>query len=137
MRFQKYLLSDDPIANKVENGETTGFSLKLYYPNYRGMYLAYIKDIMVVVDGAQYHGDAIRLTLKSGTYTIDEMQSCGFSRWNYSEPGEIFVRLPGGLQPGKHHIEAGIDARGYLGTHNDFIGGYRDIVIDQGGKSNG
>lgn len=132
MLFQKYLLSDDPIKNKVENGEVTGFTLKLYYPNYRGMYLAYITDILVEVDGKKYNGDAISVTLKSGTYTIAEMQSCGFSRWNYAEPGEVFVKLPGGLKDGKHHIEAGINSRGYLGTHNEYVGGCRDIVIKQG-----
>jgi hypothetical protein len=130
MRFQKYLLSEDPIVNKVENGETTGFTLKLFYPNYRGMYLAYIIDIMVVVDGVQYHGEDIRVTFKSGTFTLNEMQTCGFSRWNYAEPGEVFVRLPGGLKPGKHYVEAGINSRGYLGTHEEYIGGCREFVIE-------
>lgn len=130
MRLQKYLLGEEPIANRVENGEVTGFSLQLYYPNYRGMYLGYIRNIRVTVDDRNFDGDAIVVTLKSGSYTIAEMQSCGFSRWNYGEPGEVFVKLPGGLKPGKHHIEAGIDARGYLGTHGDFVGGCRDIVID-------
>jgi hypothetical protein len=130
MRFLKYLLSDDPIGNSVVDGEITGFSLKMFYPNYRGMYLGYIQDIKVVVDGEHFNGDAISLTLKSGTYSIAEMQSCGFSRWNYAEPGEIFVHLPGGLKPGQHHIEAGINARGYLGTHEDYVGGCRDIVIE-------
>jgi len=130
MRFQKYLLSDDPIVNRVVDGEITGFSLKMFYPNYRGMYLGYIRDIMVVVDGEKFKGESILLTLKSGTYSIAEMQSCGFSRWNYAEPGEIFVRLPGGLKPGRHHVEAGINARGYLGTHEDYVGGCRDIVIE-------
>ena len=136
MKFQKYLLSEDPIANKTENGVTTGFTLKLFYPNYRGMYLSYINDIMVVVDGEQYHGSDIRVTLKSGSYTLDEMKTCGFSRWNYAEPGEVFVQLAGGLKPGPHRIEAGINARGYLGTHDDYTGGWRDIVIE-GGESNG
>ena len=130
MKFQKYLLSNDPIANKVENGETTGFTLKLFYPNYRGMYLSYINDIMVVVDGVQYRGPDITLTLRSGSYTLSDMQTCAFSRWNYAEPGEIFVRLPGGLKPGPHRIEAGVNARGYLGTKDEYTGGWRDIVIE-------
>ncbi len=129
MILQKYLLADDPIVNRVENGKTTGFSLKLYYPNYRGMYLAYISDILVTVDGRQFNGESIVVTLKSGSYTIDEMQTCGFSRWNYAEAGDVFVRLPGGLTPGQHHIEAGIKSRGYLGTHGGYIGGSRDVVI--------
>jgi len=131
MILRKHMMSDDfPIANKVVDGKVVGFSLGLYYPNYRGMYLAYIQDILVTVDGKEYNGEAITVTLASGSYTIDEMQSCGFARWNYGEVGEVFVAAPGGLAPGKHHIEAGIMARGYLGTHGAYSGGCRDIVIE-------
>lgn len=130
MNLRKFSISDDPIVNKVVDGEVVGFTLGFYYPNYRGMYLAYIQDIMVTVDGKEYNGDKITVTLASGSYTIDQMQTCGFARWNYGEVGEIFVALPGGLAPGAHYIEAGLMSRGYLGTHGQYTGGCRNIVIE-------
>ncbi len=134
MNFLKYLLGDEKIRNRVEDGRTTGFTLHLRYPNYRGMYLGYITDIRVDVDGVPHNGDAIAVTFKSGTFTLAEMRSCGFTRWNYGEAGEVFVRLPGGLADGPHRIEAGILSRGYLGTHGEYVGGFRDIVVEKGAE---
>ena len=131
MNYQKYILLDDPIENVVENGEIVGFTLKMGYPNYRGMYLSYTEDIKVVLDGEEFLGsrDELTLTLASGTWKTSEFASCGFHRWNFAEKGTIFVKKPGGIAPGKHHVEAGLLNRGYFGSRGTFVGGFRDIEM--------
>lgn len=131
MNYQKYILLDDPVENVVQDGQVVGFTLKMGYPNYRGMYLSYTEDIMVTLDGEAFYGsqDQLTLTLASGTWKVSEFSSCGFHRWNFAEKGTIFVKKPGGIAPGKHRIEAGLKNRGYFGSRNDFVGGWRDIEM--------
>jgi len=129
--YQKYILLNDPVENVTENGEIVGFTLKMGYPNYRGMYLAYTEDIVVVLDGEEFHGnrDELTLTLRSGTWKVSEFSSSGFHRWNFAEKGTIFVKKPGGIAPGKHRIEAGLLNRGYFGSRGAYVGGWRDIEM--------
>lgn len=137
MVFRKYLLSDAPIENVTENGEIIGFKLKMQEPDYRGLYLSCLIDIKVIVDGEEFSGDDITLTIASGTYSLSGLETQVFHRWNYIEEGTVFVRKPGGLAPGKHYIEAGIKTRssqdnsvgGWYGG-DGYAGGYRDFVIE-------
>lgn len=40
------------------------------------------------------------------TYTQDELEEDGVTRWEFGEKATINVRKPGGLTPGEHTIEA-------------------------------
>lgn len=129
MRYQKFILLDDPIENVTENGEVIGFTLKMGYPNYRGMSLSYTESIHVILDGEEFTGSDLTLTLASGTFECSEFPTMAFTRWNFGEKGTIFVRKPGGIAPGKHRVEAGLLNRGYFGSRGEPVGGYRDIEI--------
>ncbi len=136
MNFSKYLLCDDPFENVVENGEIVGFTIKMCQSSYRGTRLSTYLDIMVDLDGEQFtmEKEQITLTLASGTFTLKEMNTCMFHRWNFCEKGTLFVRKPGGIAPGAHHLEAGYQLRGmggFSGARGDgYTGGYRDFVME-------
>jgi|GEM_PF-444488 len=133
MMYMKHILCDDPIENVTENGEVIGFKLKMSYPNYRGAHLAFILDIRVILDGEIFQGDDITVTLRTGTFKIKEFATMWFPRWNFAEKGEVFVRKPGGIPEGKHHIEAGFkatDVRGWGAGENDgYVGTAKDFVM--------
>jgi len=136
MVFTKFALGEAPVENVVENGEVIGFRFNMREPDYRGMFLSCLMDIKVIVDGEEFPRSAISFTLQSGTYTLENLDTEVFNRWNYIEQGTVLVRKPGGLAKGPHHIEAGILKRSSqdntvgLWGGGDYVGGRRDFVIE-------
>ncbi len=103
--MDRFMISDDGFGNVVENGTTIGFRFKGRLPYYRGLGLSMIEDIAVTVDGQAAPRDAIRLTLRGRSWSLDEMESEYGDRWNFGEEALITVLWPGGLAPGQHRIE--------------------------------
>ena len=138
MVFTKYGLGDTPIRNYSENGQIAGFCFTMHQPDYKSMFLSCLVDLIVEVDGERYPREAISFELQSGRYTLDNLETEVYNRWNYIELGTVYVKKPGGLSVGQHHLEAGIVKRnsqdntiGLWGNPAP-VGGRRDFVIEEG-----
>lgn len=105
MMYEKYVLCNGTLQNVVENGETTGFALQIRIPYYRGVPLSMVEDLKVVVDGTEYTGDAIRFTVSGGTFSLAEMPTVTFFRWEFGEKATVSVKKTGGLPSGEHQVE--------------------------------
>lgn len=138
MVYTKYGLGRTPVENVYEDGEAVGFCFTMHQPDYRGMFLSCLVDLKVVVDGEEFPRDAISFELGSGRYTLDNLDTEVFNRWNYSELGRVSVKKPGGLSEGFHHLEAGILKRSSqdntlgLWGNPEPVGGRRDFIIREG-----
>jgi hypothetical protein len=103
--FDDKMICNEGFENLVENGETVGFALLARLPYYRGLGLSMIEDLKLTVDGEEMPRDAIRLSLRGRTWSLDEMEEEYGDRWNFGEKGRITVVKPGGLAPGKHSLK--------------------------------
>jgi hypothetical protein len=57
------------------------------------------------VDAEEFPREAIRVTLRGNTYSLDQMEQEYEERWEFGEEGLVTVQKPGGLTPGLHKIE--------------------------------
>lgn len=103
--FDIYMICEQGFRNVVENGEITGFQLKVRLPYYRGIGISMVEDLAVTVDANRFPRQALRITLHGNTYTLDEMEQEYEDRWEFGEEGIVTVQKPGGLTPGLHKIE--------------------------------
>lgn len=130
MQLRNDVLCEDGFTNRIENGVATGFNVRMRIPYYRGVALSLVDDILVIVDGEHYTGDAIRFQVSGGTFTLDEMTTVVRHRWNYGEKATIQVRKQNGLEPGRHHVEAYASLRINYLPFKDLAGGSADLVMD-------
>ena len=79
--MEKQVIQSTGFRNIVENGEVTGFQVKIRLPYYRGVYLSQIKPGHLIVDGETFGEDEIM--------------------WR------VNVKKPGGLAQGYHDITYG------------------------------
>ena len=93
--------------NISQNGQVTGFQLKVLSGYYRGLYLCLLEDFEITVDGERMPRGQVRFTTPDGahTYTLDEMEKITDVRWPYMEPATLTVLKPGGLKPGVHDVQ--------------------------------
>jgi hypothetical protein len=106
MMYEKYVLCKDSLRNVSEDGKATGFSFQIRIPYYRGVDLCLVEDLKVNVDGVEYGRDALKFTVSGGTFTLDEMETVTFFRWEFGEKATVTVEKPGGLAAGDHKVEA-------------------------------
>jgi hypothetical protein len=81
-----------------------GFSIEARLPYYRGLGLSMIEDVGVSVDGEVVPREAVTLSLRGRTWTLDEMETEYGDRWNFGEKAVVGVKIAGGLAPGEHRI---------------------------------
>lgn len=103
--FDHHIICREGFQNVVEDDEITGFSFLARLPYYRGLGLSMIEDLAVTVDGEAVPRDAVRLSLRGRSWTLDELESVDDDRWDFGEKARITVTRPGGLTPGKHRLK--------------------------------
>lgn len=109
--FDKMMLCDEGFENVVEDGETTGFAVLARLPYYRGLGLSMIEDVAITIDGVAVPREAVRLSLRGRSWTLDELETVYDDRWNFGEKARVIVAHPGGLAPGAHTIGIAIRMR--------------------------
>ena len=102
--FEQYMIVESDVSNIVENGKTTGFKFGARLPYYRGIPLSLVEDIQVKVDGEEVPGESIKFSAHNNTYTLQEMETEIYDRWNMGEVAHIIVEKEGGVQKGEHNI---------------------------------
>jgi hypothetical protein len=110
--FDNYLYIENSTRNVVKNGTVEGFELSTYITYYRGIPLSMIHQIKVTVDQVDVEpADILFSPDKVNYYTLAEMETCATVRWEYGDPGVIYVRRPGGLSKGKHDVTLSLAIR--------------------------
>lgn len=110
--FDNYLFIEGTTKNVVKDAETTGFELQTYITYYRGIPLSMIHEIKVKVDGVEVPSTDIFFTPDNKEYfSLQEMETCATYRWEYGEPGTIFIKKPGGLSKGTHDVTLSLAIR--------------------------
>jgi hypothetical protein len=102
--FDKYMVLTRGFQNVVQNGQITGFQMKVRITYYRGVFLALIAGFEVSVDGESFKRDQMRFTIGDHTYSMDELAKAENVRWPFGEPATLTILKPGGLKPGVHDV---------------------------------
>ena len=105
--MDKQVIQSTGFRNIVENGEITGFQLKIRLPYYRGVYLSQIKAGHLIVDGESFGEDEIQWRVNGEDYTYAQMKDAMDTHWHPMEPATLLVKKPGGLAQGYHDLTYG------------------------------
>ncbi|PHP52764.1 C-glycoside deglycosidase beta subunit domain-containing protein [Actinomyces ruminis] len=111
--FDGYIFTENSLANVEEDGKTIGFEMRTRIPYYRGIPLSMVHDVEVEVDGEAVPRDSIRFTADDGEhwFTLEEMETVTFFRWEYADEATVRVLKDGGLGPGEHEVLLRVSAR--------------------------
>ncbi len=102
------MFDDEPVQqlgfkNIYRNGKAVGFQILHRNGNYRGLWLSQM-SWAVMVDGELFPREAITLTLKGNTYTLEEAEQRSDVHWGKYDLMQINVAKPGGLKMGVHKV---------------------------------
>jgi hypothetical protein len=103
--FDKYMLITRGFQNVTQNGQITGFQMKVRITYYRGVFLPLLTGFAVTVDGEEFKPEQMRFTVNDHTYTFEELGKAEKVHWNFGDPATLTVLKPGGLKPGIHQVE--------------------------------
>jgi len=103
--FDNYCYNANSTKNVVKNNQVEGFQFQTFITYYRGIPLSMVHNIKVNVDGTEIPRELLLFSPNGNDYfTLDEMETCGFYKWEYGTPATIFVKQPGGLSKGEHEV---------------------------------
>lgn len=105
--MEKQVIQSVGFRNIKEDGETTGFQLKIRLPYYRGVFLSQIRPGTLNVDGETYEKEDIIWNIKGEDYTYEELKKDFNTQWSVTEPAVLKVKKTGGLSQGFHDISYG------------------------------
>lgn len=97
--------------NVMQNGQTTGFQVRVRSPYYRGIWASLLEGATVTVDGESFPPETTRWTLNGKTFSASELADEPELRWPYEEPVILTVDKPGGLEPGLHDVQVSVTWR--------------------------
>lgn len=103
--FDKYMVMTRGFQNVIQNGQITGFQMKVRITYYRGVFLPLLSGFDVTVDGENFKPEQMRFTLGNHTYTFDEVGKAEKVHWDFGVPATLTILKPGGLKPGIHDVE--------------------------------
>ncbi|VEG29269.1 C-glycoside deglycosidase beta subunit domain-containing protein [Actinomyces howellii] len=111
--FDGYIFTDNTLTNVEVDGEVIGFEMRTRIPYYRGVPLSMVHDVEVEVDGEPVPRGDIRFTADDGGHwwTLTEMETVTFFRWEYEDEAVVRVLRPGGLPAGEHEVLLRVSAR--------------------------
>ncbi len=105
--MEKQVIQSVGFRNSKENGEVTGFQLKVRLPYYRGIFLSQIRPGTLYVDGEKFEKEDIVWNIKGEDYTYEEMKTDFQTHWAVTEPAVLKVKKKGGLSQGYHDVTYG------------------------------
>lgn len=112
IRYRTDLYNGDPIVNFEEDGRVAGFIVRMQEPQYRSLRLSCLEDIVVILDGEEFHMMAcMKLETSTGMKEPKDMYTMAFDRWDFAETAKIYVYKDGGVSAGRHHLEAAVLVR--------------------------
>ena len=111
--FDGYIFTENTLANVEVDGEVIGYEMRTRIPYYRGIPLSMVHDVEVEVDGVAVPREDIRFTADGGEhwFTLAEMETVTFFRWEYADEATVRVLKPGGLPAGDHEVLLRVSVR--------------------------
>ena len=91
--------------NIEEDGEVTGFQIRVRSDYYRGVWLSQLRPGKVVVDGHLYPKEEVTWEINGKDYTATEMAQAGDVFWRITDAAVLKIKKPGGLAQGFHDVE--------------------------------
>ena len=111
--MEKQVIQSVGFRNIVENGEVTGFQLRIRLPYDRGVYLSQVIPGHLTVDGEVFGSDEILWRVNGEDFRYADMRADCKTHWHPQEPATLIVKKPGGLAQGFHDI-----CYGFCCTHS-------------------
>ena len=105
--MEKQVIQSVGFRNIEQNGEITGFQLKIRLPYYRGVYLSQIRPGHLIVDGETFGEAEIQWRVNGEDYSYAELRKESWKHWHPTEPAVLIVKKPGGLKQGFHDLTYG------------------------------
>nr|WP_300851076.1 DUF6379 domain-containing protein [uncultured Acetatifactor sp.] len=105
--MEREVIQSVGFRNIVENGEVTGFQLKIRLPYYRGVFLSQLRPGTLTVDGEVFTKEQIIWCIRGEEYNPEEMAVDFKTHWNPTETAVLKVKKPGGLSQGYHDLKYG------------------------------
>ena len=103
--FDNYVLLQDGFCNVKRGDKITGFEVQTFISYYRGIPISMINTFEIAVDGKKVPQENIWFSPDGEHYfTLQEMTTVTSYKWEYGEPGHVYVEQPGGLEPGEHEV---------------------------------
>lgn len=103
--FDNYVLREEGFQNVEKDGKITGYELQTFITYYRGVPISMINTFELSVDGQAVSCEKIRFSPDGKNYfTLDEMPTVTTYKWEYGEPGYLYVEQAGGLAAGEHEV---------------------------------
>jgi hypothetical protein len=97
--------------NVLQEGQVTGFQLRVRCPYYRGIWASLLERVDVVVDGETFPSERILLGLGRRSFSTAELAEQEELRWPFEEAAILTVDKPGGLEPGLHQVQLSVTWR--------------------------
>lgn len=110
--FDNNVFLENTCKNIIKEDKIIGFELKTNITYYRGIPLSMINDIGVEVDGDKVARENILCSIDEvNWFTLDEMETITYYKWEFGEPLIIRVNKEGGLSKGSHEIALDVIVR--------------------------
>lgn len=88
-----------------ENGEKTGFQIRVRLVYYRGIWLSQLRPGKVIIDGEEILPKDIIWEVGGQRYTVNEIKGAGNAHWDVTNPAIVYVKKKGGLKEGYHTVK--------------------------------
>ncbi len=109
--LEEHIIQMKGFRNVAQDGQKTGFQVRVRSPYYRGIWLSLLEKASVTVDGQEFAPEQVRWTFGNESFASTELAQHPDKRWLFEEPAILTVDKPGGLEPGLHEVEVSITWR--------------------------
>jgi len=109
--FDSYVFTEGSAKNVSTADGTTAFEVQTLITYYRGIPLAMVHDVQLVVDGVEAPREELVISPNGEDwFTLDEATTVTTYRWEYGTP--LTIRwLNGGLDTGEHEVTVRLKIR--------------------------
>lgn len=119
--YNKILICPDDMVNVKAGDQTVGYSFKIKYPSYRGVFLSCVEALKFWVDDEEVPAGSVAFRLNGKDFLIEELPECFKEYWYVRDAATIQVFKDGGLAAGPHKIRVYMKHRvpytGYFGEY--------------------
>jgi hypothetical protein len=89
--FDKYIICENSLRQRIENGEPKGFSVDVRLPYYRALGLSMVEQIALTIDGEPVARERMTLSVAAGRFAVAELGSVHDARWGFGEVARLDV----------------------------------------------
>lgn len=100
------ILCEQGFKNVMDNGEVTGFQLRVRISYYRGIPFSMLDGYEILVDGETFVNEDIDFSVDGKKfYPVTELGNYTDLRWEYGDKAYLHIKKPGGLARGIHTVK--------------------------------